>query len=78
MNILLIDDTKTDQLIMKTHLSKIGHEITLGNNGRQAVELFKEVQPDLVIMDVVMPEMDAYEAAQKIRQISDEWIPKIL
>ena len=77
MNILLIDDTKTDQLIMKTYLSKMGHEITLGNNGRQAVELFKEVQPDLVIMDVVMPEMDGYEAAQKIRQISDEWIPVI-
>ncbi|MCW8854115.1 MAG: diguanylate cyclase [Gammaproteobacteria bacterium] len=77
MNILLIDDTKTDQLIMKTYLSKMGHDVTLGENGLQAVELYKDIQPDLLIMDVIMPEMDGYEAAQKIRQINDEWIPII-
>ena len=77
MNILLVDDTKTDRLIMSTYLSKMGHQVTLGENGLQAVELFKSRQPDLLLMDVIMPEMDGYEAAAKIREVSDEWVPII-
>ena len=77
MNILLVDDTRTDRLIMSTYLSKMGHQVTLGENGLQAVELFKSMQPDLLLMDVIMPEMDGYEAAAKIREVSDEWVPII-
>ena len=68
MNILLVDDTKTDRLIMSTYLSQMGHTVTLGENGRQAVELYKEIQPDLLVMDVIMPEMDGYQATEQIRK----------
>ncbi|MDH5766213.1 MAG: diguanylate cyclase [Gammaproteobacteria bacterium] len=77
MKILLVDDTKTDRLIMSTYLSKMGHDVVLAENGVQAVSTYKEVMPDLLVMDVIMPEMDGYEAAQNIRKMSDEWIPII-
>ncbi|MDH5473510.1 MAG: diguanylate cyclase [Gammaproteobacteria bacterium] len=77
MKILVVDDNNTDRLVMNTYLLRMGYEVVLGGNGLQAVELYKENQPDLVVMDVNMPEMNGYDAAQKIRQISDEWIPII-
>jgi len=68
MNILLVDDTRTDRRIMSTYLSKMGHQVTLGENGLQAVELFKSIQPDLLLMDVIMPEMDGYQLAKIVKE----------
>lgn len=77
MKILLVDDTKTDRMIMSTYLTKMGYEVSQGENGVQAVKLYKELKPDLLIMDVIMPEMDGYEAAEKIRKESEDWFPII-
>ena len=77
MKILLVDDTKTDRLIMTQYLEKLGHEVITGENGKQATELFQQANPDLVLMDVVMPEMDGYQAAQLIRVEASEWVPII-
>ena len=77
MKILLVDDTKTEQLIMTAYLNKLGHEVITGENGQQAVELYKSEQPDLVIMDVIMPVMDGHDAAKEIRSYSDDWVPII-
>lgn len=77
MKILLVDDTKTERLIMTSYLTKLGHEVVLGENGNQAVKLYHAEQPDLVIMDVIMPEMDGYEAARAIRANNMDWVPII-
>ena len=77
MNILLIDDTQTDLMIMTAYLKQLGHEVVTGVNGREAVELFKAEEPDLVIMDVIMPELNGYEAAKTIRRENTVWIPII-
>jgi diguanylate cyclase (GGDEF)-like protein len=77
MKVLLVDDTLTDRLVIKSYLKSMGHEIVIGENGEQAVSLFASEAPDLVLLDVIMPVMDGYEAARRIRASTAEWIPII-
>jgi len=77
MKILLVDDTKTDQLVMRAYLEELGHEVVLGNNGMEAVESYNTNKPDLILMDVIMPEMDGLQAATEIRKDTTDWIPII-
>lgn len=77
MKILLVDDTKTERLILTAYLEKMKHEVVHAENGQQAIELFKSEKPELVLMDVIMPEMDGHEAARSIRNDENDWIPII-
>ncbi len=65
--VLIIDDDGVTRLTVKTILKKSGYEVTEATNGREGFSLFMEIKPDLVLMDVVMPEMDGYAATQAIR-----------
>ena len=75
MKILLVDDTLTDRLVMKAYLMDSGHDVLLANNGAEAIELYKEGKPDLILMDVNMPVMDGLQAATEIRNDESDWIP---
>lgn len=77
MKILLVDDTKTERLILTAYLEKLDHQVVHAENGHQAIDLFKSAKPDLVLMDVIMPEMDGYEAARAIRKDESVWVPII-
>jgi diguanylate cyclase (GGDEF)-like protein len=77
MKILLVDDTLTERMIITSYLKRMGHEVITGENGEEAVSLFKSTKPDLVLLDVIMPVMDGYQAARQIREATDEWIPII-
>lgn len=77
MNILLVDDTRTEQHIMTVRLNDMGHDVICCSNGKEAIDLYNEYDFDLVIMDVIMPVMDGYEAAQEIRKQEDDWVPII-
>ncbi|MCG8609433.1 MAG: diguanylate cyclase [Pseudomonadales bacterium] len=77
MKVLLVDDSLVDRMILESFLQDLGHELVIGENGAQAVELYKEHSPDLVIMDEVMPVMKGQDAARKIREIEDNWTPII-
>ena len=67
--ILLVDDAAFMRMMIKDILSKNGFEV-LGEaeNGAKAVEKYAEVKPDLVLMDITMPEMDGIQALKKIKE----------
>jgi len=77
MKILLVDDTATERAVMAAYLDELNHEVITGQNGQEAIDLYKKAQPDLIIMDVIMPVVDGYEAAKSIRALGDEWVPII-
>lgn len=78
LTILIADDTATDLLILETIVRKEGHKPVAVTNGLQAVEAFKRVRPDLVLLDALMPEMDGFEAARQIKALAgEEMVPLI-
>jgi len=80
MKVLVCEDSPVNQALIGAYLKKMGHKAIYANNGQQAVELFTKHQPDLVLIDVEMPEMDGYEATKLIRQsLNDfsQWTPII-
>jgi len=68
--ILVVDDAAFMRMMIKDILSKNGYEI-LGEaeNGQKAIEKYKELNPDLVIMDITMPEVDGIQAVKEIKKI---------
>jgi len=64
---LIVDDTKFMRNILKNILKKKELEIIgEASNGREAVEKYKELKPDIVTMDIIMPEMDGIQAVKEI------------
>ncbi len=75
---MVVDDTATNRQILAVFLKKLGHVVELAEDGAQAVALFSSKPFDLVIMDVMMPVMDGYEATRRIKAICGErWVPVI-
>jgi len=71
--VLVVDDAAFMRLNLKNILEGEGYEIVgEGTNGQEAIDLFKSEQPDLVTMDITMPEMDGLTAMEKILEIDPE------
>ena len=68
--VLIADDDRINRMVLHTMLKKDGHTVYVAENGQEAVTLFEQHQPDLVLMDVMMPYMDGYEATRRLRQFS--------
>ncbi len=71
IKILLVDDEQDILEIVGYNLSQEGYQIVMASNGREAIAKAKKEQPDLIIMDVMMPEMDGMEACENIRKIPE-------
>lgn len=71
IKILLVDDEPDILEIVGYNLSQEGYQIITANNGAKAVKKAKKERPDLIIMDVMMPEMDGIEACEIIRENPD-------
>ncbi|PLS16790.1 two-component system response regulator [Bacillus sp. M6-12] len=66
--ILIVDDAKFMRITLCNILKKADFEIAgEGENGRQAIEMFRELKPDLVIMDITMPELSGLDAIKQIK-----------
>ena len=67
--ILTVDDDEMERFLQREVLEPAGFDIIEANSGTAALELFAEHQPDLVVLDVMMPEMNGFEACQAIRAL---------
>ena len=69
--ILIVDDAAFMRMMIKDILTKNGYEVVAeAANGVEAVELYKSHQPDLVTMDITMPEMDGIEAVKQMKAVN--------
>jgi len=79
MKVLLIEDTMTSATVVTHQLQKLGLETRHANCGEDGLVVFKEWQPDLILLDVIMPGLDGFEVARRIRQLEKDgdWTPII-
>jgi DNA-binding NarL/FixJ family response regulator len=76
--LLVVDDDPNLVLLVKDYLEFRGYEVVAASNGLEALEVMRRLTPDLVICDVMMPEMDGYTFVQTLRSDrATDWIPVI-
>ncbi|MFC7785771.1 response regulator transcription factor [Rossellomorea sp. GCM10028870] len=69
--VLLVDDEENIVDVCARYLMRDGYEVSTASNGIEAIQRYHTFQPDIVILDIMMPEMDGWQAAEKIREDSD-------
>ena len=74
--LLLVEDDENLGFMLEDNLKDLGHTVFWAKNGIEGLEVFDRTKPELCIVDVMMPKMDGFELAEKIRQ-SDEFTPII-
>ena len=74
--ILVVDDEASIRRILETRLSMIGYDVVTASDGEEALDVFHNQDPDLVVLDVMMPKLDGYGVCQELRKESD--IPIIM
>lgn len=72
LKVLIADDNQTDRLILTAIVKKMGHDVVTAADGLEAVALYNAQQPDIVLLDVMMPNMNGQEAAVQIKAIAGE------
>jgi len=65
--ILVIEDEPANIQTLSTLLKERGHQINIATNGRQALEVLERIRPDLILLDIMMPEMDGFETCRRIK-----------
>lgn len=78
LKVLIADDNESDRLILNAIVKREGHETATAEDGVIALKLFEEFEPDIVLLDALMPNMDGFEAAQNMKRMAgDELVPII-
>jgi len=68
--VLVVDDDKKTVDLVKLHLEKDGYRVLAAYDGRQALDLARQKQPDLIVLDLMLPEMDGLDVCQALRDES--------
>lgn len=66
--ILLVDDDLKNSMLLKRFIEVEGYEVAYARNGRIGLELYHDIHPDLILLDINMPEMNGFEVAREIRE----------
>lgn len=77
--VLVVDDSPTEVHVLQSLLEKHGHEVIVANSGEEGIVKAKETLPDVVLMDVVMPGMNGFQATRQLsKQAETAHIPVII
>jgi CheY-like chemotaxis protein len=78
LTILIAEDSAADRMLLSSIVRRQGHDVLTAENGAEAVEVFRQQQPQLVLMDAMMPVMDGFEAARQIKALAGETLVPII
>lgn len=70
--ILVVDDTPANIQVLTSTLREKGYQLSVATNGKQALEIVARVRPDLILLDVMMPELDGFETCRRLKE-SPAW-----
>jgi len=68
--VLLVDDSASQRAVIAYRLQQIGYRVTAAGDGHECLELLGQIRPDIVLLDVVMPELDGWDTLDRIREMS--------
>lgn len=68
LRILIIDDVETNRFVLRNIITDMGYQPVLAENGKQGIKIMERIVPDLILLDVAMPEMDGFEFADIIKK----------
>jgi CheY-like chemotaxis protein len=71
LKVLIVDDQPENRLVLKDVLLPLGFDVSEATDGHAALTGAKEFQPDLILMDLLLPDLDGFEATKRIRQMSE-------
>ncbi|MEK1908303.1 MAG: fused response regulator/phosphatase [Pseudomonas sp.] len=78
LSILIAEDSAADRMLLSTIVNREGHRVLTASNGLEAFTLFLQERPQLVLMDALMPVMDGFEAARRIKDASGDALVPII
>ena len=70
--ILVVDDDNNICELLRLYLEKEGYNVILAHNGGEAVKMFQELSPDLMILDIMLPVLDGWQVCREVRKFSDK------
>ncbi len=70
--ILIVDDDTNICELLRLYIEKEGFNVVIANDGTAAVKVFREQQPDLMLLDIMLPKLDGWQVCREIRKISDK------
>lgn len=77
--VLVADDTQANRALLRAYLNRLEFQILMAEDGEEALALYKAERPDIVLMDLMMPKMDGFEAIKHIRALGgDRWVPIVI
>ena len=78
-DLLIVDDNEISRDLLTRHLQRQGHHVTVAENGRQALEMIRTQSFDLMLLDIMMPEMNGYQVLERLKE-EERWreIPVII
>jgi twitching motility two-component system response regulator PilH len=77
--VLIVDDSPTEQHVFCKALERHGHDTIVASDGKEAIEMAEQVQPEVIVMDVVMPGMNGFQATRKLsRNPATQAIPVVI
>ncbi len=78
-HVLIVDDSPTERHVLRTMLEKNGFEVSVAESGEEGIESAKVVKPDVILMDVVMPGLNGFQATRQLQKdVATKSIPVII